>query len=63
MQFVNFTGIMSQNTSSSQKEAGFALAALMKIPFQYKAVIELGILGWDPYTLYKVLLSENNYSA
>ncbi|KAK4285615.1 hypothetical protein QN277_002291 [Acacia crassicarpa] len=44
-QFVNFTDIMSKNSSPSQKEAAFALAALMEIPFQYKAVIELGILG------------------
>ena len=51
MQFVNFTGIMSKNVSPSEKEAAFALAALMEIPFQYKATIELGILGYDPYTL------------
>ncbi|KAJ7982105.1 E3 ubiquitin-protein ligase RGLG2 [Quillaja saponaria] len=44
-QFVNFTAIMSKNASPSEKEASFALAALMEIPFQYKAVVELGILG------------------
>ncbi|XP_020206687.1 E3 ubiquitin-protein ligase RGLG4 [Cajanus cajan] len=44
-QFVNFTEIMSRNTSPSEKEAAFALAALMEIPFQYKATIEFGILG------------------
>ncbi|XP_061336902.1 E3 ubiquitin-protein ligase RGLG4-like isoform X3 [Gastrolobium bilobum] len=44
-QFVNFTGIMSKNTSPSEKEAAFALAALMEIPFQYKATMESGILG------------------
>ncbi|KAG4189584.1 hypothetical protein ERO13_A08G231500v2 [Gossypium hirsutum] len=44
-QFVNFTEIMSKNTSPDEKEAAFALAALMEIPFQYKAVMELGILG------------------
>ncbi|XP_061358471.1 E3 ubiquitin-protein ligase RGLG4-like [Gastrolobium bilobum] len=44
-QFVNFTDIMSKSASSSEKEAAFALAALMEIPFQYKANIELGILG------------------
>ncbi|XVF33791.1 hypothetical protein REPUB_Repub18cG0001500 [Reevesia pubescens] len=44
-QFVNFTEIMSQNTTQDQKETAFALAALMEIPLQYKAVVELGILG------------------
>ncbi|MED6223963.1 E3 ubiquitin-protein ligase rglg4 [Stylosanthes scabra] len=44
-QFVNFTGIMSKNVSPAEKEAAFALAALMEIPFQYKATIEFGILG------------------
>ncbi|KAK7282296.1 hypothetical protein RIF29_10959 [Crotalaria pallida] len=37
-QFVNFTKIMSENTEASKKEAAFALAALMEIPFQYRAV-------------------------
>lgn len=45
VQFVNFTEIMSKNTSPKDKEAAFALAALMEIPLQYKAVMELGILG------------------
>ena len=45
MQFVNFTDIMPKNSSASRKEAAFALAALMEIPFQYKAAIELKILG------------------
>ncbi|RDX87152.1 E3 ubiquitin-protein ligase RGLG4, partial [Mucuna pruriens] len=45
VQFVNFTDIMSKNTRPSEKEAAFALAALMEIPFQYKAAIELGIIG------------------
>ncbi|XP_072999228.1 E3 ubiquitin-protein ligase RGLG2-like [Typha latifolia] len=44
-QFVNFTDIMSKNMSQSRKEAAFALAALMEIPAQYKATLELGILG------------------
>ncbi|XVF16309.1 hypothetical protein REPUB_Repub10bG0020200 [Reevesia pubescens] len=44
-QFVNFTEIMSKNIAPSQKEAEFAVAALMKIPSQYKATIELNILG------------------
>ncbi|XWS10470.1 hypothetical protein CRYUN_Cryun39dG0082500 [Craigia yunnanensis] len=44
-QFVNFTEIMSKNTAPAQKKTAFALAALMEIPLQYKAVMELGILG------------------
>ncbi|KAF8028954.1 hypothetical protein BT93_E1583 [Corymbia citriodora subsp. variegata] len=44
-QFVNFTEIMSKNVASSRKETEFALAALMEIPSQYKATIELNILG------------------
>eukprot|EP00262_Sarcandra_glabra_P014946 TRINITY_DN4507_c0_g2_i1.p1 TRINITY_DN4507_c0_g2~~TRINITY_DN4507_c0_g2_i1.p1 ORF type:complete len:402 (+),score=40.25 TRINITY_DN4507_c0_g2_i1:68-1273(+) len=44
-QFVNFTAIMAKNTSPSEKEAAFALAALMEVPFQYKATMEFGILG------------------
>ncbi|KAH0677803.1 hypothetical protein KY285_025604 [Solanum tuberosum] len=44
-QFVNFTAIMKKNTSDSEKEAAFALAALMEIPIQYKAARELGLLG------------------
>ncbi|KAL7232671.1 hypothetical protein ACSBR2_010643 [Camellia fascicularis] len=44
-QFVNFTEIMSKNVSLSRKETEFALAALMEIPSQYKATIELNLLG------------------
>ncbi|XP_021292847.1 E3 ubiquitin-protein ligase RGLG5-like [Herrania umbratica] len=44
-QFVNFTEIMSKNTDPSRKQAEFALSALMEIPSQYKATIELGLLG------------------
>ncbi|XP_057949911.1 E3 ubiquitin-protein ligase RGLG4 [Malania oleifera] len=44
-QFVNFTDIMSKNTTSSGKETAFALAALMEIPIQYKACRELSLLG------------------
>ncbi|XP_016510463.1 E3 ubiquitin-protein ligase RGLG1-like [Nicotiana tabacum] len=44
-QFVNFTDIMSKNADRSRKEAEFALAALMEIPSQYKATLELNILG------------------
>lgn len=44
-QFVNFTEIMSKNMDLSRKETEFALAALMEIPSQYKATLELSILG------------------
>ncbi|XP_020203753.1 E3 ubiquitin-protein ligase RGLG2 isoform X2 [Cajanus cajan] len=44
-QFVNFSEIMSKNIPPSRKEAAFALAALMEIPSQYKAAIELNLLG------------------
>ncbi|KAI9113882.1 hypothetical protein K1719_015133 [Acacia pycnantha] len=44
-QFVNFTEIMSKNVSSARKETEFALSALMEIPSQYKATLELGLLG------------------
>lgn len=44
-QFVNFTDIMRRNTSITKKEAEFALAALMEIPSQYKATLELHLLG------------------
>ncbi|CAG7896167.1 hypothetical protein BRARA_B03874 [Brassica rapa] len=40
-QFVNFTEIMSQHKDAAKKEAAFALAALMEIPFQYKATLSL----------------------
>ncbi|XP_030530849.1 E3 ubiquitin-protein ligase RGLG2-like isoform X2 [Rhodamnia argentea] len=44
-QFVNFTEIMTKNVAPSRKETEFALSALMEIPSQYKATIELNILG------------------
>ncbi|KAI7996751.1 E3 ubiquitin-protein ligase RGLG4 [Camellia lanceoleosa] len=44
-QFVNFTAIMSKDATPSEKETAFALAALMEIPIQYKAAIELEPLG------------------
>eukprot|EP00246_Nothoceros_aenigmaticus_P000535 TRINITY_DN10800_c0_g1_i1.p1 TRINITY_DN10800_c0_g1~~TRINITY_DN10800_c0_g1_i1.p1 ORF type:complete len:449 (+),score=53.46 TRINITY_DN10800_c0_g1_i1:367-1713(+) len=44
-QFVNFTQIMAKNMPAAQKEALFALSALMEIPSQYKASIELKMLG------------------
>ncbi|XP_022947337.1 E3 ubiquitin-protein ligase RGLG4 isoform X2 [Cucurbita moschata] len=44
-QFVNFTEIMSRNVATPEKEAAFALAALMEVPLQYKAVKEMDLLG------------------
>ncbi|KAE8124365.1 hypothetical protein FH972_019261 [Carpinus fangiana] len=44
-QFVNFTEIMSKNMDRPRKEAEFSLAALMEIPSQYKATLELNLLG------------------
>ncbi|KAG4159111.1 hypothetical protein ERO13_D02G156650v2 [Gossypium hirsutum] len=44
-QFVNFTEITSNIMNPSRKQAEFALSALMEIPSQYKATIELGLLG------------------
>ncbi|WOL19437.1 E3 ubiquitin-protein ligase [Canna indica] len=44
-QFVNFSEIMSRKISKSKKEAEFALAALMEIPSQYKATLDLQLLG------------------
>ncbi|XP_052182544.1 E3 ubiquitin-protein ligase RGLG1-like [Diospyros lotus] len=44
-QFVNFTDIMLKNMDRPRKEAAFALAALMEIPSQYKATLELDLLG------------------
>lgn len=40
-QFVNFTEIMSRNIPTQQKETAFALAALMEIPTQFRACVEL----------------------
>ena len=40
-----FTDIMAKNMALSRKEAEFALSALMEIPSQYKATLELNILG------------------
>ncbi|CAL2257039.1 unnamed protein product [Prunus armeniaca] len=47
-QFVNFTKIMSENTDISKKEAAFALAALMEIPYQYRATQSLHFVNHEP---------------
>lgn len=44
LQFVNFTEIMSKNIAQQQKEAAFALAALMEIPSQFKAAVNFNLL-------------------
>ncbi|KAG0515057.1 hypothetical protein BDA96_10G246500 [Sorghum bicolor] len=44
-QFVNFTEIMSKSVAADRKEAEFALSALMEIPTQYKATLDLQLLG------------------
>ncbi|CAF2136010.1 E3 ubiquitin-protein ligase RGLG2 [Brassica rapa] len=44
-QFVNFTEIMAKKKAQSLKETEFALSALMEIPQQYKATLELSLLG------------------
>eukprot|EP00897_Mesotaenium_endlicherianum_P008550 jgi/Mesen1/7723/ME000407S06940 len=44
-QFVEFSKLMSSNLPEKEKEAQFALAALMEIPQQYKACQELKLLG------------------
>nr|AFN89139.1 RING-type ubiquitin ligase [Mesembryanthemum crystallinum] len=44
-QFVNFTNIMAKNAPQTRKETEFALSALMEIPLQYKATLELNLLG------------------
>ncbi|KAL5982725.1 hypothetical protein ACLOJK_016801 [Asimina triloba] len=44
-QFVNFHKIMSANMETSKREAAFALAALMEIPFQHRATQHLQSQG------------------
>lgn len=65
-QFVNFTEIMSRNIPTSKKETAFALAALMEIPSQYKATIDLQLLGRRRGTPLRICLpppSRNHTSA
>ncbi|KAI3761907.1 hypothetical protein L1987_52330 [Smallanthus sonchifolius] len=62
-QFVNFTEIMSKNVPPTRKETEFALSALMEIPTQYKATIELNILGQKGVSPYRVALPPPIHSA
>ncbi|PKA67030.1 E3 ubiquitin-protein ligase RGLG2 [Apostasia shenzhenica] len=55
-QFVNFTEIMSKNIPINRKETDFALAALMEIPSQYRATLELQLLGCKKGTPLRVCL-------
>ncbi|KAM3192382.1 hypothetical protein ACQJBY_069548 [Aegilops geniculata] len=48
-QFVNFTEIMSKSIAADRKEAEFALSALMEIPTQYKATLDLQLLGYSMF--------------
>lgn len=44
-QFVNFSEIMLKHTTQAKKETDFALSALMEIPLQYRATLDLDLLG------------------
>lgn len=46
MQFVNFTEITARSIPTGKKEAEFALSALMEIPAQFKAAMNLQLLGY-----------------
>ncbi|XP_043691540.1 E3 ubiquitin-protein ligase RGLG2-like [Telopea speciosissima] len=62
-QFVNFTELMSKNIPNFKKEAEFALAALMEIPSQYKATLELHLLGCRKGTQGRIPLPPPNYGS
>ncbi|CAI9763169.1 unnamed protein product [Fraxinus pennsylvanica] len=62
-QFVNFTEIMCKNVHQSRKETEFALSALMEIPSQYKATIELNLLGQKGHATERVPLPPPVYGA
>ncbi|XP_024160851.1 E3 ubiquitin-protein ligase RGLG4 isoform X2 [Rosa chinensis] len=44
-QFVNFTEIMSLHSTTSEKQAAFALAARAEVPIHYMTAVERGLLG------------------
>ncbi len=56
-QFVDFSILMSKPGNKEQKDMTFALAALMEIPFQYQAVLDLGICGSDQHMLNSLFLN------
>ncbi len=45
-QFVNYTDI-TQNAPNADPDLAFALAALMEIPDQFRAIKDLGMFNWD----------------
>ncbi|KAK9122877.1 hypothetical protein Sjap_012479 [Stephania japonica] len=49
--FVNFTEIMSRGEPAFKKEAAFAFEALMEIPSQYRAILELQLSRHFSYNI------------